>query len=93
MPMIMYPTLTCAVHAHDHLQVGTYNPIPTKDGFKEVRFNSDRIRYWIGVGAQPSERVEWLLSQFTILPPKPNRVSAPGLRSLIMCVFACSAMH
>jgi ribosomal protein S16 len=89
----MYPTLTCAVHAHDHLQVGTYNPIPTKDGFKEVRFNSDRIRYWIGVGAQPSERVEWLLSQFTILPPKPNRVSAPGLRSLIMCVFACSAMH
>ncbi|CAM9717819.1 unnamed protein product [Chrysoparadoxa australica] len=29
-------------------------------------------RYWIGVGAQPSERVGWLLSQFNILPRQPQ---------------------
>lgn len=30
---------------------------------KEVTFKVDRIRYWISVGAQPSDRVAWLLGQ------------------------------
>jgi len=53
--------------------VGTYNPIATKDGIKEIRLKTDRIKYWIGVGAQPSSRVEWLLGKFGILPPAPPR--------------------
>ncbi|CAM9574284.1 unnamed protein product, partial [Hapterophycus canaliculatus] len=50
--------------------VGTYNPLATRSGVKEVTFKVDRIRYWISVGAQPSDRVAWLLGQFGILPPK-----------------------
>ena len=55
--------------------VGTYNPIANRDGIKEIRLITDRLRYWISVGAQPSERVAWILGKFGILPPPPNRVS------------------
>lgn len=37
-------------------QLGTYNPIADKDGIKEVRLKTERIGYWLSVGAQPSER-------------------------------------
>jgi len=53
--------------------VGTYNPIPNKSGIKEIRLKTDRLRYWIGVGAQPSDRVAWLLGKFGILPPPPPK--------------------
>ena len=38
-------------------QVGTYNPMLAKDDPVRVRLNEDRIRYWLGVGAQPTDRV------------------------------------
>ena len=34
-----------------------------------MRLKVDRIKYWLGVGAQPSTRVGWLLSKFNITPP------------------------
>lgn len=43
--------------------MGTYNPLATRSGVKEVTFKVDRIRYWVSVGAQPSDRVAWLLGQ------------------------------
>mmetsp|Transcript_12289 Transcript_12289/g.14298 ORF Transcript_12289/g.14298 Transcript_12289/m.14298 type:complete len:105 (+) Transcript_12289:122-436(+) len=55
--------------------VGTYNPIATKDGIKEIRLKTDRLRYWLSVGAQPSDRVSWILGKFGVLPPPPPRVS------------------
>mmetsp|Transcript_33 Transcript_33/g.62 ORF Transcript_33/g.62 Transcript_33/m.62 type:complete len:106 (+) Transcript_33:92-409(+) len=55
--------------------VGTYNPIANKHGIKEIRLKTDRLRYWISVGAQPSNRVAWLLAKFGILPPPPPRFS------------------
>uniref|UniRef100_A0A7S2V6U9 30S ribosomal protein S16, chloroplastic n=1 Tax=Fibrocapsa japonica TaxID=94617 RepID=A0A7S2V6U9_9STRA len=56
--------------------VGTYNPIASKDGVKELHFKFDRVKYWLGVGAQPSDRVAWLLGQSGLLPPAPRRNSA-----------------
>ena len=56
-------------------KIGTYNPIATNAGIKEIRLKADRIRYWISVGAQPSDRVAWLLGKFGILPPPPQRYS------------------
>ncbi len=53
--------------------MGTYNPIPFKDDVKEISINTDRIKYWLAVGAQPSERVSWLLSVFGLLPQPPKR--------------------
>ena len=38
-------------------QVGTYNPLLAKDDANRVRLVEDRVRYWIGVGAQPTDRV------------------------------------
>ncbi|MEL6530683.1 MAG: 30S ribosomal protein S16 [Pseudomonadota bacterium] len=38
-------------------QIGTYNPLLAKDDENRVKLNEDRARYWIGVGAQPSDRV------------------------------------
>ncbi|MEM6494756.1 MAG: 30S ribosomal protein S16 [Pseudomonadota bacterium] len=38
-------------------QIGTYNPLLAKDSPERVKLNEDRARYWLGVGAQPSDRV------------------------------------
>ena len=42
-------------------QVGTYNPLLAKDNTDRVRLTEDRIRYWLSVGAQPTDRVARLL--------------------------------
>jgi small subunit ribosomal protein S16 len=55
--------------------VGTYNPIPNREGMKEIRLKSDRLKYWLGVGAQPTDRVGWILGKFGILPPMPRPYS------------------
>ena len=44
-------------------QVGTYNPILAKDDENRVRLNEDRVRYWLGVGAQPTDRVARMLDK------------------------------
>ena len=38
-------------------QLGTYNPLLAKDDENRVRLIEDRVRYWLGVGAQPTEAV------------------------------------
>lgn len=38
-------------------QIGTYNPLLAKDDEGRVKLNEDRARYWLGVGAQPTDRV------------------------------------
>mmetsp|Transcript_14066 Transcript_14066/g.30552 ORF Transcript_14066/g.30552 Transcript_14066/m.30552 type:complete len:106 (-) Transcript_14066:47-364(-) len=55
--------------------VGTYNPIANSAGIKEIRLKTDRLRYWLSVGAQPSDRVAWILGKFGVLPPPPPRYS------------------
>ena len=41
--------------------VGTYDPLKKP---AEVKLNADRIKYWLGVGAQPSDTVRsFLLAQ------------------------------
>jgi len=38
-------------------QIGTYNPLLAKDDDNRVKLNEDRARYWLGVGAQATDRV------------------------------------
>ena len=38
-------------------QIGTYNPLLAKGDPARVKLNEDRARYWLGVGAQPTDRV------------------------------------
>ena len=38
-------------------KLGTYNPLLAKDDEKRVVMNIERISYWLGQGAQPTDRV------------------------------------
>ena len=38
-------------------KVGTYNPLLAKDDENRVTIKKDRIEYWLGVGAKPTEKV------------------------------------
>jgi len=44
--------------------IGHYNPIRRP---KELVVKADRARYWLGVGAQPSDTVVRLLKQVSVL--------------------------
>jgi small subunit ribosomal protein S16 len=44
-------------------QVGTYNPLLAKDDENRVKLNEDRVNYWLGVGAQPTDRVARMLDK------------------------------
>ena len=41
-------------------RVGFYNPV-AKGQAESLRLDLDRIDYWVGVGAQPSDRVKQLI--------------------------------
>ena len=43
--------------------VGFFNPIARK-GEQKLRLDLPRIDYWVGQGAQPSERVATLVSDY-----------------------------
>jgi ribosomal protein S16 len=62
------------------VKVGTYNPIANSAGMKEIRLKTDRLKYWLSVGAQPSDRVGWILGKFGVLPSPPPKFSP--LRSI-----------
>ena len=38
-------------------QIGTFDPMLKKDDPNRVKLNVERAKYWIGVGAQPTDRV------------------------------------
>ena len=53
-------------------QLGTYNPMLPKDSEERVKLNEDRIRYWLGVGAKPSDRVLRFLDAAGIMERTPR---------------------
>ena len=48
-------------------ELGTYDPMQTNEE-KQASLKRDRIEYWLGVGAQPSDTVRRLLQKHGILP-------------------------
>jgi small subunit ribosomal protein S16 len=44
-------------------RLGTYNPMVAKDHEDRLVFDGERIKYWLGVGARPSDRVARFLSE------------------------------
>jgi small subunit ribosomal protein S16 len=44
-------------------QVGFFNPV-ARGSSQELRLELDRVDYWLGVGAQPSERVQQLIKSY-----------------------------
>ncbi|KAJ3324161.1 hypothetical protein HDV06_000702 [Boothiomyces sp. JEL0866] len=66
-----------------HLErLGTYNPMRDENGHKHLELATDRIKYWLGVGAQPSDRAAWLLSKANLMPVLPRRLQDLGMLDL-----------
>jgi len=63
-------------------KLGFYNPMVAKDNDQRLVVNGERVNYWLGQGAQATERVQKLLSQIELmskveLREQPKK-SAPG---------------
>ena len=63
-------------------KLGFYNPMVAKDNDQRLVVNGERVNYWLGKGAQATERVQKLLSQIDLmakveLREQPKK-SAPG---------------
>ena len=56
-------------------KIGTYNPRVPHDHKERLVLKEDRIKHWIGVGAQPTDRVQRLLSKIglTSMPKIPTQ--------------------
>jgi small subunit ribosomal protein S16 len=67
-------------------RLGYYNPLVPAEDEKRVVLKEERIRYWLGQGAKPSERVARFLGTAGIIempahPVRPQK-SAPGEKAL-----------
>ena len=56
-------------------RLGTYNPMVVRDHPERVTLKEERIKHWLGVGAQPSDRVARFLGQAGLMeaPPIPEQ--------------------
>ena len=43
-------------------RLGTYNPMKNKDDPQRITLNVERIKYWLSVGAKPTQRVQKFLA-------------------------------
>ena len=65
-------------------KVGTYNPMLGKDDPQRVTLLEERVRHWLGQGAQPTDRVLRFLDQAGIAsrPTRNNpKKSEPGKKA------------
>ena len=62
-------------------KLGTYNPLLPKDSEERVKMDMERVKYWLGEGAQPTDRVSRFLEAAGVLDKKernnPNK-GKPG---------------
>ncbi|CCH62211.1 hypothetical protein TBLA_0G02730 [Henningerozyma blattae CBS 6284] len=77
--------------------IGTYNPIPIQSNitkkkktnavsvlpYKDIRLDFERAKYWIGVGAQPTETMTKILIKGGILGKEWNKYEAKNTRKVI----------
>ena len=53
-------------------KVGFFNPLLPKDKKERVGLEAERIKYWLGQGAQPTARVARILGENNIMPMPAN---------------------
>ncbi|SMX39242.1 30S ribosomal protein S16 [Maliponia aquimaris] len=51
-------------------KVGTYNPLLAKDSEDRVKMDVERIQYWLGQGAQVTDRVSRFLEAAGVIEKK-----------------------
>ncbi|MGB3408977.1 MAG: 30S ribosomal protein S16, partial [Jannaschia sp.] len=63
----------------------TYNPLLAKDSEDRVKMDMERVQYWLGQGAQPTDRVARFLEAAEVLPKKERanlKKGEPGKQAL-----------
>ncbi|WP_238365132.1 30S ribosomal protein S16 [Mesobacterium pallidum] len=65
-------------------KLGTYNPLLPKDSEDRVKMDVERVQYWIGEGAQVTDRVSRMLEAAGVIEKKtrsnPNK-GTPGKKA------------
>ena len=51
-------------------RIGHYNPLLPKDNPERVKIDLDRVKHWLGHGAQPSDRIERFLAEVGLASKK-----------------------
>jgi small subunit ribosomal protein S16 len=51
-------------------KLGTYNPLLAKDDENRVKMDLDRVKHWLGQGAQPTDRIARMLEAAGVMPKK-----------------------
>jgi len=65
-------------------KLGTYNPLLPKDSEDRVQMNMERVQYWLGEGAQPTDRVSRFLEAAGVVEKKTRsnpKKAAPGKKA------------
>ena len=53
-------------------KLGTFNPLLAKDNDQRVVMDQDRVKHWLGEGAQPTDKVLRFLDEAGILKREPR---------------------
>jgi small subunit ribosomal protein S16 len=64
-------------------KLGTYNPLLAKDSEDRVKMNVERVKHWLGQGAQPTDRIARMLESAGITEKKVRnnpKAAVPGKR-------------
>ena len=62
-------------------KLGTYDPMLAKDNENRVKMDLERVKHWLGLGAQPTDRVARMLEVAGVLPKKVRnnpKAAVPG---------------
>lgn len=51
-------------------KLGTYDPMLAKDNENRIKMDMDRVKHWLGLGAQPTDRVARFLEAAGVLEKK-----------------------
>ena len=51
-------------------RIGHYNPLLPKDNPERIKLDLERVKHWLGHGAQPSDRIERFLADVGLAEKK-----------------------
>ncbi len=51
-------------------KLGTYDPMLAKDNENRIKMDMDRVKHWLGLGAQPTDRVARFLEAAGVIEKK-----------------------
>jgi len=66
-------------------KLGTYNPLLPKDSEERVKMDLDRVKYWMGEGAQVTDRVSRMLEAAGVIEKKERnnpKKGTPGKKAV-----------